>query len=552
MLWTRLARTITRAALAALLASGPLAASQAKPETTAGQIGGTVTSAADDAPVPRARVIAVAEPSGDPHVAIAGADGKYIIQDLRAGRYTVSVVRTGYATQSSPAAAPVVVTAGQASRFDVALVAGRSIAGRILDEDGTPFAGAVVEALAPRVEAGAETLVSVASTQTDDRGAFRLFGLPPGQYYVSAADPAFRSVATPSGVQRYAPTYYPGVAFPDRAKAIGVTGSEAVPQVEFRLSLVPPARVAGRLAAEGGRPLLNGAIVMTAGDGAGVPVSPPADPSLLPDGRFNFGQVAPGRYQIRARGQTEASGVPLFGTYAVEVLGRDVDDIRIDLRPGAQLEGTVTIAARPGSASPGLQNLRVRAPFTDGSSFGDALGGAVRADGAFAVRGLMHGAHQLVVEGLQPPWFVQSILYRGSEISDRPLEVNDREQLRDIHITVSDRSGRIDGVVENARGAPVANAGVIVFPRVPLFWVRTNQRMRAASTDAAGRFSIAALPPGDYVAVASLSIDAADLGRPDRLRALEAIGTPFRIDAAAPAHVTLQLAVPPTAAAAAR
>ena len=60
---------------------------------------------------------------------------------------------------------------------------------------------------------------SVSSSQTDDRGEFRLFGLAPGHYYVSAADPAFRAVSTPKGVLYYSPTYFPGVPFADQARS---------------------------------------------------------------------------------------------------------------------------------------------------------------------------------------------------------------------------------------------------------------------------------------------------------------------------------------------
>src|SRR5262249_26889546 len=152
---------------------------------------------------------------------------------------------------------------------------------------------------------------SVASGQTDDRGEFRLFGLGPGSYYVSAQDPAFRSVSSPRGVQHYSPTYYPGTPFADQAKTIAVaTGDPA--RIEFRLHLVPPARVSGQLVTYDGKPLLSGSVIMSPLGGQGVPMVPPEDITMLPDGHFQFGHVVPGRYQIRARGQTDPAGAALF------------------------------------------------------------------------------------------------------------------------------------------------------------------------------------------------------------------------------------------------
>jgi hypothetical protein len=254
--------------------------------------------------------------------------------------------------------------------IDFALVPGRAITGRILDEDGTPFAGAAVRALVTRSQNGSDTLVEVTGADTDDRGEFRLHGLAPGQYYVSASDPAFERVGSSRGTRRYSPTYHPGVPFADQAKPITLGASGQEPRVEFKLQIVPPARVAGNLIAEDGKPLLNGAIIMSPSEGEGVPMVPPEDPSVLPDGTFSFGHVVPGHYLIRARAQTtpgrQRAVRRLLGS---KCLGSDLDGIRLMLRQGALLDGTIAIDARRGTIPPALTLLRVRAPFIDGHEF---------------------------------------------------------------------------------------------------------------------------------------------------------------------------------------
>jgi hypothetical protein len=549
MTWNRHARASAWGVLAVLVGSVTLTARQAQPAATG--IHGRVTSATDNAPVARARVLALADGSSDPHVAITDADGKYAIADLPSGAYIVSVSRTGFAPQTygqgrQAASQPVTVTAGQSSAADFSLVAGLSLSGRILDEDGTPFAGAIVDALVPRRENGMETLVSMASGETNDRGEFRLFGLAPGQYYLTAADPAFRSVATAKGVLRYSPTYYPGVSFADQARAIVIGDGSTPPAIEFRLKIVPPASVSGRLVPDDGKPLLNGAIILSASEGEGVPLVAAGDPTLRPDGRFTFPHVPPGRYQIRARAQTTPTGAALFGVFSIELAGTDVDGIVMTLRPGAVIDGRVKIEARAGTRAPGLTSLRVRAPLTDGTSFGDALTGTVQPDGSFALRGVMKGPHQLVVDGLKDPWVIRRVDYRGADVSDREMDVNEREQLHGVTITITDVSNAVSGTVHDARKRPVADAGVLVFPKVPIFWTRTNRRMRFTATDRAGRFTIPGLPAGDYIAVASTWVDESDLGRRDRLRALQEVGVPFTLDGeGTQAQVTLTVAAPP-------
>ena len=552
MTWNRHARAAAWGALAVLLASGSLAAFQAAPASgSTTEIRGRVKNATDDKPVARARVLAIAEGASEPHVAISDADGKYTIASLPPGAYTVSATRTGFAPYTHGqardiASTPVEIAAGRPITVDIALVPGRSIAGRILDEDGTPFAGAIVEALVSRVEAGTNRLVSVVATETNDRGEFRLFGLAPGQYYVSAADPAFRNVNSPSGVLRYSPTYYPGVSFADQARTIAVGDGREPAPIEFRLKIVPPVRVSGQLAAEDGRPLLNGAIILSPSEGEGVPMAPSGDPELHPDGRFVFPHVVPGRYQIRARGQTQPGAPALFAVFSIEVLGADVGGIMLSLRPGAVIDGSVNVEITKGAKPPPLTTLRVRAPFSDGNRFGDALTGTVQANGDFALRGVMKGPHQLVVDGLPPPWVVKSVVYRGADIVDREIDVVEKQHLRDVRITISDASSTVTGTVHNARRLPVANAGVLVFSSVPLFWTRTNRRMRMAYTDEDGRFSLAGLPAGEYVAVASMWIDEGDLGRRERLRALQGAGVAFRLDRDdGQADLTLQIAPAP-------
>ena len=60
-----------------------------------------------------------------------------------------------------------------------------SISGRVYDRDG-PVGKLQVQALRPIYRDGQRTLTIVQSVQTDDRGEYRLFWLPPGPYYVTA------------------------------------------------------------------------------------------------------------------------------------------------------------------------------------------------------------------------------------------------------------------------------------------------------------------------------------------------------------------------------
>jgi hypothetical protein len=531
------------------------------PAAATAAISGTIRSAIDDTPLGRARVVVASDVLPDPRVAISAADGTYAVADLPAAAYTVAVTRTGFApgvyrqAAGIGAASSIMLSEGQrAGTIDVALSPGGAIAGRILDEDGSAFAGAIVNALATRNDQGRDLLASVATAESDDRGEFRLYGLAPGEYYVSASDPAFRSVSTPAGVLHYSPTYAPGTTFLDRAEPVTVAEAGNAPRVEFRLVLTPPARVSGQLTSFDGKPLLNGTLIMTATAADGVPIVALQDssllPSLLPDGRFAFDHVSPGRYEIRARGQAGGDAPALFAMFAITVNGVDVRGIQMTLQPGGLIDGTLTIDRSRGSSAPGLSSLVVRAPFTDGNTFGDVPAGTVTSDGRFAIRGIMTGAHQIVVEGLPPPWVVREVSRHGTDLTDVPIDIEGRDELHEVSVVVTDASSIVTGTVHNAKQRPVANAGVLLFSSAPAFWMRTSRRVRMAYTDDDGRFSVVGLPAGDYLAVASLTIDESDLGRPHRLEGFARVATPVRLTADdGRASVDLQIAPAPPAAA---
>ena len=94
------------------------------------------------------------------------------------------------------------VTVVARQRIDVAFVLrrGGAIAGRLFDEFGDPVAGAQVQVLRARFERGRRQLAPAGvSDQTDDTGAFRVYAIPPGDYYLGAT---LRAVAAPSVTRR--------------------------------------------------------------------------------------------------------------------------------------------------------------------------------------------------------------------------------------------------------------------------------------------------------------------------------------------------------------
>ena len=307
------------------------------------------------------------------------------------------------------------------------------------------------------------------------------------------------------------------------------------------VSPLQTSHVSGRLKTSDGRMLLSGAVMMAPIDDRAAS-NPANEIRIFPDGQFSFGGVAPGRYQIRARGQTQTNGPALFATFGLVVDGRDITNIEMTLRPGAILNGQVVLERRHAPRSLSLTSLTVRAPLVDGSGFGDAITGRVRRDGSFQIRGLIAGRHHVMVEGVPESWILETVFLRGHDITDQPFDVAEEQQLQDVRVVLTDGGSDVSGRVRDAHDQPAPDAAVLVFSVSPQYWIPGGRRLRLLRTNTDGGFTLAGLPPGAYLAIAAKAVDESLIGRTQFLEQLRDAATPFSITAGE-ARVTLDLRI---------
>src|SRR6185436_14007003 len=119
--------------------------------------------------------------------------GVFDFAGLPAGRYTLSAAKSGVIGlsygQRRPlqAGTPLQLLDGQQLKgIDFALPRGGVISGRVSDETGDVMPGVMVSVMRYQYLQGDRRLVPAGNAQTDDRGIYRVWGLNPGDYYVSA------------------------------------------------------------------------------------------------------------------------------------------------------------------------------------------------------------------------------------------------------------------------------------------------------------------------------------------------------------------------------
>ena len=131
--------------------------------------------------------------------------GRYEFADLPAGRFSLSATKTGFATPIST-----ITSINPSSSFDlidgqvlnrgISLSRGGVIRGRLVDEFGEPVTGAEMRVeryvYGPGGRHLAQYSVPPASWITNDLGEYRVFGLAPGDYLVSARTRQFGAPVT--------------------------------------------------------------------------------------------------------------------------------------------------------------------------------------------------------------------------------------------------------------------------------------------------------------------------------------------------------------------
>jgi hypothetical protein len=517
----------------------PARDTSARPATTTtaagtGRIGGHVVAADTGRPIKRARVFLSAAELPGGRGMLTDDDGSFDFTELPAGRYTLNASKSGFIQlsygQRRPlqAGTPLQLSNGQQLKgIDLALPRGGVVSGRVSDENGDYMPGVTVAVLRYQYQQGDRQLVPSGRGQTDDRGVYRVWGLNPGEYYVSATAPGEnpgggRGRGGQAGGGRrgrgrggaldqdedqdqlmYAPTYYPGVGSVTDARSVTVGVSQEVLNIDFGLQLVRTAHVSGHVENPDGSWAAGGNVTLT--------------PQNRPGGRGNFGMnygsridwdgqfsvanVPPGLYTLRARNNDRDA--PLSASQPVSV-SSDIGSLVVVLQTGGSLAGTV--AFQPGSTPvpTDLSQVRLAAPSADpDDNAGPTPNPRVNKDGTFTFDGVAVGAHLIRPNGGNGlrGWNLKSVTLDGRDVTDIPISVRSGQRISNIVVTFTDKLSEINGSVTDAQGNAITEYTVLAFSTNSAVWRPQSRQIATARPDQTGMFRIRSLPAGEYYVV---------------------------------------------------
>jgi hypothetical protein len=444
------------------------------------------------------------------YAATTDADGRFTLKNVAPGRYRLSVSRNGFVDQEYGQKTPndpgsiLTLAPGQEMKdLLFRLIPWSVIAGRIRNEDGDPMPWVQVTALREAYMDGKRKLSPDAQETTNDLGEYRLFGLRPGRYFVSATystknqmvsgneDTEEPAPVEESSAQGYVPTYYPGSPDPAKAATITVKPGDEIPSVDIQLQRLVAYKVRGRIYnSVTHRPGKAVSIMMLPRNNqvAGFVFNFEAAVQDK-DGSFVLKNISPGSYTLSAYWFDE--GKSYVAQQNIEVGNADVEGVTLTIAPGTNINGRVIWDGKPSLEGDEL-SVSLYSPEQI-MYFGSAA--RVSPNGIFTLKDISESTYQLFVNGMSKDCYIKAIRYGMADALYDGFAVQ-RGTDASLEVTLSSRGARVKGSVTDADGLPLAGVwAVLVLEQAH----RGQMQMyKETTTDQYGHFELRGIPPGDY------------------------------------------------------
>jgi protocatechuate 3,4-dioxygenase beta subunit len=505
---------------------------------------GHVFAADSGQPLRKAQVRIFAPEIRENRMATTDAEGRYEFKEVRGGRYTISASKGSYVglsygqARSTDAPKPLQILDNQnVERVDVSLPPGGIITGRIVDEYGEPMSDVQVGPQSYQSIQGQRRLVpSGRQASTNDIGEFRLFGIAPGQYYLSAT---WRPINAMNNEERtaYAPMYFPGTDNVAQARRLTVTAGQQISDVVMALKPMRATRISGTAMTSEGKPMTGGIMVMSS---AGYGFSMAANGPIRPDGTFSVTGLAPGEYTLRAQSFGPAGPNGETAAMKLTVTGEDITDLQIIGAKPSTATGRVVVDPAIASSLP--STLMVTAmPVEFGPMMMGMSPGRMADDGTFELKSAP-GKMRITLNGPVPGWTIRTVRLNGSDVTDTGIEFKPNEDISGLEVEITNKVTTITGLVTNARGETVKDYSAIAFAQDREKLKVIGRYQSTGRPDQDGRFKITGLAPTDYYIIALDKIDPTQISDPDFLDAIKAKATAITIREGETRTVDLKIA----------
>jgi len=477
---------------------------------------------------------------GGEHSAVSDEEGRFQFNNLTPGVYTLDAGLPGFIVEGASRGGAVYRIGEQAT---IRLTKGGVITGRVTDETGDPLVAVwVLSRHVRRLEAHAtESSLSDQELElrgrgggaTDDRGIYRIYGLPPGVHVVGVG---VADWGDSSYLKHDAPTYYPSVPR-DAAGEVTLRGSEEVLGIDIRHRGEPGRTLSGVIAGavEASRHFSYMRVSLRSVEAGRFE----AETGVHNSRAFVFSGVPDGEYELHAMrpgGDDEAGARSL--PRRVSLKGADLTGIELKLLNFASIAGRVVV--EPAAKKCGtdvrqsfVEEITLLASSVEPKRGGDDIwshwfrfGSVPEAKGDFTVWNLDAGRYFITADLPDESWYVREISVptappvaakRTTAAAKKPAEsaqhgiaVKSGEKLTGIELKIAEGAASLEGKVVPANESAKSPNRI----RVHLVPVEADDFWRYAETmaDGDGALRFQHLAPGKYWLLAKPAIE----GEPDR------------------------------------
>jgi beta-lactamase regulating signal transducer with metallopeptidase domain len=514
--------------------------------------------------------------------AMADANGQFTIRDLAPGQYTLEAGRPGFF--DNPGNQTIAsVEAGKAVTAAVPLRPGATITGRVKSAVGKLLPNTTVTAFLITYINGKIVPQAQASQTTDDRGEYRLFWLPPGDYALLADPPRYPLSPVPQALvpatgigpgaappqvtlatPPFTRTFYPQALTTTEAQFLSIKGGDQLSGMDITVQKARTYKISGEIhavplaaPAQGAR--ANAAPNANAPQGlqvylgieyrdpstvdmrstnlggavpsAGSAVLAPTEDGFR--GTFEVRDILPGQYYIVPR--TLAGAI---NRITVDVRDRDVTGLSLEVFRGVNVAGTLTVdgqapgkvtarvALNPvGNPSPTYQGVTSRAVIANAD------------DGSFTIANIPPTRYMLEMgPGLPADLYVADVRAGGLGVFDSGFEVG-KEPPFPLQVMLRSGAATVEGVVRDGTGKPVSNATVVLVP--PEARRENRELYKSGKSDASGKFVVRGIAPGSYKLFAFQGIAGGEFYNARFLAKYEFSGRPITVSQNGTATETL-------------
>ncbi len=463
--------------------------------------------------------------------------GRFEVKDLSSGAYSIHVLLAGY-----------VLSDRREQKYyrpgdtvTISLTKGAVITGKVTNFTGDPVVGTRIRAVrikdaeGHRVRADAlgggsmfgflDQIMNV-EWQTDDRGVYRLYGLEPGSYHVSAGGKGLASFISTGGYDSDAPTYHPTGTI-DTAAEVKVQAGDEATGVDIRYRENRGYAISGTVTGQASSQAATSVVLTRAANGAmeGFALALPNSPNR----GFILTSVPEGDYYITAVAGNALEGTSVASSAArrVSVKGADVTGVELTLAPLGSISGRITVEPAPGAdsraecktarpASVEEIALAAQSDRKDRSKDEPELMAAYAtstpdAKGEFLIRFLEQGQKRMVVKLPGEQWYIRAITLpatnaaatnaasRAVDLAKEGFSLKPGEAVNGITITLGEGAATLSGKIVTGKEETIPAARMRIH-LVPAEALSADETLRFAEATAQpdGTFKFTNLAPGRY------------------------------------------------------